>query len=509
MKRYRTLVRAKMVQQSAWTGGGTKGDPAAQDSTVARDGLGRPTMTGSSLAGALVATAARIIPRAWENAAEWGMVSGKRSEGREDADFRQSVWRFRASHPESKFAPETRDGVGIRQKTGATAVERRAKYDLEVLPKGTRWPFFLEIDTETGGKKSLALALRALDEWRHGRCWLGASAARGLGRMKLEEIEVLHLPLEKEFISLWPDSSLGCEDAWRRLRDAGAAAMNLDEALAESAGVPLSPGRDEPWEYLELEFTLAAGMQEDGYGWNSVSTGGGPWLGFAPPIEKLAAPPGMEPSKWKKQAGSQDHPVLVTSAGPGRPSVPAIAGSSLRGSLRHEVSRLARKAGIHVDDPLAVPQGQLPAPSDPAASVFGWLDQDSALLAGDAVAGADHRLALLMMHAEDEFTAGVHASSLHNRTCVMSGTFRFAMVLEAPCAASLKDHLGRLLPALEAAGEGRVPVGGANWRGHGWIPWKLEKARRATAGSGGWIEVQNAALGAIGESLATSGEQGP
>ena len=494
MTRYRTLVRATLVQQSAWTGGGTQGDPSAQDRTIARDGMGRLTMTGSSLAGALVATAARIIPLAWDKDPVWQMVSGKRSPGRENTDYRQSVWRFHASHPEDVAArmPESRDGVGVRQKTGATALERGAKFDTEVLPQGARWPLFLEIDTETGGNEPLALALRALDEWRHGRCWLGASAARGLGRMKLENIEIVHLPLQAAYVSLWPDATIDKAELWKKLVGSGLAVVSLDQALAETAEVQLAGEKEEPWEYLEMGFQLEAGMQADGYGWNSLSTGGGPWLTFNPPMESLMVPPGMDPEKWKYFAAAQDHPVLVTAGGRGARRAPMIAGSSLRGTLRHTVSRLARIGGEHVDDPLAVATDQKPAPSDPAAAVFGWLDQDTALLVGDASSKSapTPQLALLMMHAEDEFAAGVHASSLHNRTCVMSGAFEFSMVLEAPNEAVLREHLARLLPGIQAAASGQVPVGGAAWRGHGWIPWKPVFIRRATAGKGCWTEVE-------------------
>lgn len=501
MTRYRTLIKGTLVQQSPWTGGGTQGDPAAQDATIARDGKGRLTMTGSSLAGALIATAGRVVPHSWDRDPHWRWISGKTSDGTSGGgSMRQSVWRFHASHPDATGLrlPETRDGVGIRQKTGATATEKNAKYDVEVLPKGAKWPVFLEIDTELGGEKALALALKALDEWRHGRCWLGASAVRGLGQMKLENITVLHLPLEPDFINTWPDSSRGRDQIWNDLVAQGAREQSFDQALLASSNTTISDPNEEPWQYMELSFRIVAGQQNDGYGWNSLSTGGSPWLVFDPPVDRLIVPPGMDKVAWEKLARSQDHPVLATSGKQNASALPIVAGSSLRGTMRHTVSRLARQNGIHVDDPLdpGLDKKHKPAPSDAAASVFGWMDVDSSLLVSDAHPdqSASLKLALLTMHAEDEFTAGAHASSLHNRTCVLNGSFEFTMILEARDAASLKDTLANLMPGLKAAESGFVPIGGGVWRGHGWIPWKLDKVREATAGAGDWREIPNATL---------------
>src|SRR4051812_13962471 len=102
---------------------------------------------------------------------------------------------------------ERRQGVGIRQETGATASEAAALFDLETVPAGMSWGFFLEIDARRAGPEVEALALYALHEWLEGRCWLGAAAARGLGWLTLEEPEVLRLPATAAFIDCWPDNS--------------------------------------------------------------------------------------------------------------------------------------------------------------------------------------------------------------------------------------------------------------------------------------------------------------
>ena len=39
-----------------------------------------------------------------------------------------------------------------------------------------------------------------------------------------------------------------------------------------------------------------------------------------------------------------------------------------------------------------------------------------------------------------------------------------------------------LVPALELARLGHLPIGGGKWRGAGWIPWHIEKIELARAG---------------------------
>lgn len=90
--------------------------------------------------------------------------------------------------------PTIRDGTGIDRDTGASARTARAKYDLEVIPRGSKFKFRIELqeDIKEDGKCLLAAVL---SEWANGRCYLGGSLARGLGRMQLEDSKVYTLDL--------------------------------------------------------------------------------------------------------------------------------------------------------------------------------------------------------------------------------------------------------------------------------------------------------------------------
>src|SRR5207247_1769712 len=119
--------------------------------------------------------------------------------------------------------------------------QARALFDVETIPAGQRWGLFFEIDVRRGGEDAAMLqtvALLALWEWTQGRCWLGASAARGLGWMKLDKVEVLRLPMTADFIDAWPDATLGRQDAWENLRKMGGQRCEGAEELRKLALTP-------------------------------------------------------------------------------------------------------------------------------------------------------------------------------------------------------------------------------------------------------------------------------
>ncbi len=60
MAEYRTLIQASIVQTTALAVGGSS--PDGNPDACYRDGLGRLTIPGTGLAGALVETAARLFP---------------------------------------------------------------------------------------------------------------------------------------------------------------------------------------------------------------------------------------------------------------------------------------------------------------------------------------------------------------------------------------------------------------------------------------------------------------
>lgn len=87
---------------------------------------------------------------------------------------------------------ERRDGVGIDRETGAA--KRGAKYDFEIIPKGTEFDFSMIAENlDEQQQRYLELILRMLQgnllgEDAEDYLAVGGKTTRGLGRIRLEEI---------------------------------------------------------------------------------------------------------------------------------------------------------------------------------------------------------------------------------------------------------------------------------------------------------------------------------
>ena len=152
------------------------GDDPDTDLPLARDGLGRCYIPGTSLAGAL---------RQWCRAAfgeeavraVWGFQDG-------DEGHASYVTVDDLFVDDDKLVPEVRDGVGIDRRTGAAA--ESIKYDRAVLPRGTALTGF-RITAEVSDERPALDMLKALKgalEKKQVR--LGAAKTRGLGKLLLE-----------------------------------------------------------------------------------------------------------------------------------------------------------------------------------------------------------------------------------------------------------------------------------------------------------------------------------
>jgi CRISPR/Cas system CSM-associated protein Csm3 (group 7 of RAMP superfamily) len=488
---YRTLVRGRLRQQTSLVVGGSSARIGGADVQCARDGQGRLTIPGTSLAGCLVETAGRVFPDLFqprESRAElWRRITGKTRTGVAD-DVLQSLWHFRPAHRTTEWV-EWRQGVGLRQATSAAATEARALYDLETIPAGEAWDLFLDVDTLRGGDKLEAVGLLALGEWGQGRCWLGAGPARGLGWMRLEDLEVLRLPATAEALDSWPDSTRSLEETWARARAIpGTEAFDGQRAATLASGLwggPLPLGR---FCYVELAGEVMAGRRGDGYGWDTLSVGGHP-AGFRAPLEDLLMSPLGERRADYLAGHDPDTPVLTSGSGEDSQK-PLVPGSGLRGPLRHAASKLYR--GLHpgaeivdpnADDPQR-PGRRRETSSDPVSLLFGLTGQCGRLLVADArpAEAVSCRLVCLQQHAEDEFTGGVYGSGKFDRTAVLEGAFCFRMVVEAPTADDMGGYLETLKPALRLAELGFVPLGGAKTRGAGGGPWRFTAIEYGRAG---------------------------
>lgn len=435
---YRTLFVGTLVQESFLSVGGTDDPYTTVDGPFCRDGLERPTLRGTGLAGALVATLRRInkgkVPAAISDAAN----------GRQP-----SVWRTFHSHPENAPVPAFRQHVAIDEKTGAAA--EGALFNVETLPPGTRWPFLLEVDTSRDGEsRSTDLTRATLAEWQAGRCWLGREVARGLGWMRLENLAEYRLT--SEHMGQWPQSGQ---------------AENYSDYIARTfakAKQPMPPvSHEPPIGLLEISGRIVAGPRlplegmDAGYGLDSLSVGGHASDMLAAEWDACFLAP--EGRNDPAQDFDPDLTVVMVQKGGRREAY--VPGSSLRGPLRHALARLLRA------------RGQSTALVD---RLFGTGDKSSArLLIRDAFPQGPQTLAWFQQHAEDEFAGGAYGSAKFDRVALMAGSFEWKMVLEGSPAELREFHEEGLQPLMELAKAGQIGLGGGQWRGHGWLRWEFDE----------------------------------
>ncbi|BCU08292.1 RAMP superfamily CRISPR-associated protein [Allochromatium tepidum] len=438
---YRTLFMGTLVQDSFLSVGGRDDPTASVDSPFCLDGSNRPTLRGSGLAGALVATLRRM--RRDEPEPVPKTISGS-------VDGRQpSVWRCFNSHPRAETRPVVRQHVAIDPRTGAAATGML--FDVETLPPGIRWPFLLEVDTSRDAQAA-DLARQVLGHWAAGRCLLGREVARGLGWLRLENGR--EYVLTSEHLEQWP---CACD-----ANDYPGYIAAQFQALAR----PIKPAATPLPDWCEISGTLTAGdyrpaWHGDGesvWGLDSLSIGGhaGDEL-IAHWNDRFMAPDGLA-EEARDSLFDPDFTVVTCVREGDDQRLPYIPGSSLRGPLRHALARRRRTRGEGTED---------------VDTLFGTTQQSAKLLIQDAFPDPDAelRLAWFQHHAEDEFTASTYGSGKFDRVAVMQGRFRWRMVLEG----ARPEQRQALRELLALAEHGQIGIGGGQWRGHGWLRWQIDR----------------------------------
>jgi len=454
---YRTLFVGMLRQTTAMSVGG-RDLISVTDAPLCRDGQGRFTLRGQTLAGALIASARRLgeLPL---------FISGDVSK-----DDRQtpspSRWRSFASHPEGSPVTEIRQHVCIDAKTG-TAKEN-GLFNLEVIPTGTCWPFLLEVDSSgEDGKQAEAIAWRTLQRWQRGYCYMGREVARGLGWMQLDQLQVLRLHVNQpEQVDAWPNAerSDNYPDYVKELVQRFGSVNKPELVLNDESAAAI-------W---ELPFTISVGTRDNGYGLDSLSIGGHAESEVMATWQNghYLAPASIKPEKCAELFDPDFALVTTTLDGVRCPFIP---GSALRGPLRHALERYYRTSGQWQDYELNLRQ------------FFGAVDLDSnescdpcsaTLLVSDAHLVDDNwQAAWFQLHAEDEFTAGAYGSSKFDRLALINAKFTGRLVLETENEKEAENFKKLLEKLQELAKNGEIALGGGQWRGHGWVSWHFEALR--------------------------------
>ncbi len=484
-RHYRTLFAGTLLQKSALSVGGNAGD-APVDNPFCRDGAGRLTLVGEGIAGAFIASARKLYT---DQSLPPSLLKAQ------DGSIFPSAWQVFTSHPLANGGaasdPELRYGVGIRQATGAAAGTNLR--DSEIVPRGTAWPFLLDVDwlaaerakdTDAGEAEGIAAAV--IREWMAGRCWLGRDVARGMGWMELQDVTVFRL--SSEHVRRWPDSFLEPAGALAGLERYGVERMPFVDAI-KLMRVP-NPNQD--WDYLHLAGSIRVGpcsqierSEGTGYGLDALSIGGG---GFLSTDEVWSS------AHWISPAGKRmseveadfntDSLIAMTCPAGAAGYEPYIPGGSLRGVLRHALSRRRRRLKERIEDPNAPgAYGTTDRKRDPVEELFGDaadISADDRCAASllmcdshlDTASVRNWQAAVLQRHAGDEFTGGVFESSKFDASSILDASFQWEMVIEGP-RERVRAGWKQLRPVLEQARLGHVGLGGDNWAGTGWPRWIL------------------------------------
>lgn len=176
----RWAIEADLVLESATHLGGGAGDSA--DMVILRDvRTGGPLLPGTSIAGALRSHLADVL--GGYQSAEDSRVSRLFGSPRENDLGGQSplIVFDSVGNPPQGSGVEIRDGVQIDIARGTA--EDRKKFDLEVLPAGTRFPLRFDqlVPAVEDEAELLSLLVTALDGLSRGDVALGARRSRGLG----------------------------------------------------------------------------------------------------------------------------------------------------------------------------------------------------------------------------------------------------------------------------------------------------------------------------------------
>jgi CRISPR/Cas system CSM-associated protein Csm3 (group 7 of RAMP superfamily) len=149
------------------------------DLPLARDGLGRYHVPGSSLAGALRAWAATRA--GWPAETVTWLFGGSEGSG-------VGASRLLVEDASVEGAPvvEVRDGVGIDRRHGIAA--EAVKFDRMVLPRGTRLRLELSLELPSGAQDDLDQVRQLLGALATGEVGIGAARSAGLGQVVLVEV---------------------------------------------------------------------------------------------------------------------------------------------------------------------------------------------------------------------------------------------------------------------------------------------------------------------------------
>ncbi|WP_048810139.1 RAMP superfamily CRISPR-associated protein [Candidatus Methylacidiphilum infernorum] len=474
MKPYRTLVFAHLVQDSALSVGGNNPHGFA-NLPLARDGLGRPILRGSTLAGCFIAQARALFPKLPS------AITLETPTGKGDQKATASAWRFAHAHLLQMHAQTVFfQHVSIDRRT--LAARENCLFSIEALPEGTSWDFLLEIapSDECDFAQLEGMAAEVLATWsKKGGARIGRGSRHGYGWAHLEKIAIVRL--DSRHVRLWPNAFATGQrgEALRQFfQDNNIPLLDLDSFLRTTQPV----SKQAPRGYVVFSGTIEVGERADdfgkGYGLDTLSIGGHARLQLqANEFFNRVIPP-IPPSEihfkkeeeihFKKEDFDPDF-VITAMPTPGGGLVPYIPAASIRGVWRAGLERYCQ----------ALQEGN--AGKELVEKLFGTTQQAGSLSISDGILdNEDWKLLWQQQLSIDEFSGGVYGASKFDRLCIAHGRFRWRAEITAAKQQEAEKLADPLVKMLQCLGDGHLPLGGGSWRGHGHIRWTLDRDEDST-----------------------------
>ena len=346
-------------------------ETGAADMCLVRDADGRPFIPAATIAGAARSFLARQSLRwaDYQEGQEKETASLKRlfgGAGKEDTMSALIV----ADAACEQAATSTRDGVRVDTETGSAA--DKAKFDVEVVERGTAFDLRLECvirhGDDDGELQKLFLAL--LDGFQKGNVRLGARTRRGYGRGRVDcwKIRDLNMDCPKDVMA-W----LG-DDAWSRLpsglvptplpsdlrcsfhiesdfvlrtslliRSSPADPKSPDMVHLQSAGEPVAPGTSFAGAFRHRAALIAATI-----GWRKNPTDEDAVSDMFGPLHKQQ-PAGPKRGLWASRVWVEEKVVKdVASRRQHRVAIDRFTGGSLPNALFDEEPVFPQDSGPHL-----------------------------------------------------------------------------------------------------------------------------------------------------------------
>lgn len=406
---------------------------AVTDMPVARDGLGRLVLPGTSLAGALL-EALRV-----EKSCDLrGAVDERRGPSKASRVLIED-----APALDDGIDTEYWDGVGIDRVTGAAA--RRVKFDREVIPQGARFEFCMTCEVDDDLDEARRLMYRARRRLERGLS-LGAGVTRGLGRVRLARAQAIEIDWRNaEGVLTWLEKgAAGFADATGRWRKSAAGDEDEDGLILRIHWRPQQP------------LMVKAGRE-------GLATDMLPFVSrLADGRYALTLPGAGLKGALREQAERVVRTVLGLDAQPGRPLHEMVAVDVVQ-----ELFGLARASTQSPEGDSGPGRGQLHVATTYAAEGQARERWDAF---ADDPATACTGIARAMHVAIDRWTGGAAENFLYSAGEPMDTPWQPIVLTYRPRSTGSEAlHLALLWLVLEDLRAGRIALGFGKTRGYGEI----------------------------------------